>query len=52
MSEKVTNELMYEVLKSLQADMSDLKHGQSEIRESVISLREDVNSSRKDTLRV
>ncbi len=29
---EVTNELMYEVLKKIQADVSELKHGQQSIR--------------------
>ncbi len=36
---EVTNELMYEVLKSIQADVRHLKDGQGEIRHEIVSLR-------------
>ncbi|MCO5147632.1 MAG: hypothetical protein M9895_15805 [Aquamicrobium sp.] len=36
---EVTNELMYEVLKSLHADVRLLKDGQREIKQELISIR-------------
>lgn len=36
---EVSNELMYEVLKKLQADMGMLKEGQRETRQDINSLR-------------
>ncbi len=36
---EVSNELMYEVLKKMQADMGMLKEGQRETRQDINSLR-------------
>ncbi len=36
---EVTNELMYEVLKKLQVDMSQVKDGLGEVRQEIVALR-------------
>ena len=41
---KVTNDLIYEVLKQMQTDIAHLKHGQQELRDSFIIVREDIHS--------
>lgn len=45
---EVTNELMYEVLKKIQADVSELKHGQQSIRQELISVRGHMLSMQND----
>jgi predicted nucleic acid-binding Zn-ribbon protein len=40
---KVTNELIYDVLKQLQSDVSTLKHGQQELKDAFIIVREDIH---------
>ena len=36
---EVTNELMYEVLKKLQSEMSQVKDGLGEVRQEIVALR-------------
>ncbi|MFC3072883.1 hypothetical protein [Shinella pollutisoli] len=45
---KVTQELMFELLKKIQADTQSLKQGQSEIRAEINALRGTVISMQKD----
>jgi len=58
MAENITNELMYEVLKSLQKDMASVKMTLADhtrqfirVREEINGLRDDVNGLRGDDLR-
>lgn len=48
---EVTNELIYEVLKSLQAGQADIKATQADHTRQLIRLREEVNGLRGDDLR-
>ena len=41
---KVTNDLIYEVLKQMQSDLSTVKHDIGELKEGQMRLREDVHS--------
>lgn len=45
---EVTNELMYEVLKSLQQDVRFLKDGQREIKQELVSIRGYILSIQND----
>lgn len=45
---EITNELMYEVLKSLQHDIRLLKDGQTEIKQELISIRGHLISMQND----
>ncbi len=45
---EVTNELIYEVLRSLQADVRQLKDGQAEIRQELIAIRGTIVSMQQD----
>ena len=45
---EVTNDLLYEVSKRLQSDMSDLKLGQQEIRVEIGALRGHMNAVQQD----
>ncbi len=44
----VTNELMYEVLRSLQQDIRTVKDGQNEIRNEIVSMRLNLVSIHQD----
>ncbi|MDI6027588.1 hypothetical protein QBK99_15460 [Corticibacterium sp. UT-5YL-CI-8] len=44
----VTNELIYEILKSLQGDIRQLKDGQAEIRHELIAIRSQLISINQD----
>ena len=44
----VTNELMYELLKRMQTDISSLKHGQREHRDDILSLRNQMHGMQGD----
>lgn len=48
---EVTNELIYEILKSLQAGQADIKATQADHTRQLIRLREEVNGLRGDDLR-
>ena len=51
MSEKrVSNELLYEVLKNIQADISTLKKMRSEMREGFAASRSHMQASQKDAI--
>ncbi|CAN0653024.1 SlyX protein [Nitratireductor aquimarinus] len=45
----VTNELLYEVLKSMQGRLDKLEAGQSEIRQELISIRGHMIAIQQDT---
>lgn len=45
---EVTNELMYELLKRMQADIAGLKQGQRDHRDDILSLRNQVHSVQGD----
>lgn len=47
----VTNDLMFEVLKSMQGDLARVKADVSDIKETQLRLREDVHHLRADVLR-
>lgn len=58
MAENVNDELMFEILKQLQKDMSDVKATLTDhtrqfirVREDINSVREDINGLRGDDLR-
>lgn len=58
MPENVTNELLYEVLKQIQAGQADMKGVLADhtrqlirVREDINSVREDINNLRSDDLR-
>jgi|GEM_PF-1082522 len=58
MAESITNELMYEVLKQLQKDMSSVRATLADhscqliwVREDINSVRDDINGLRGDDLR-
>lgn len=48
---EVTNDLIYEILKSLQAGQADIKATQADHTRQLIRLREEVNGLRGDDLR-
>jgi hypothetical protein len=48
---EVTNELLYEVLKKLQADMAEVKTTLADHGRQLIRIREDINVLRGDDLR-
>jgi hypothetical protein len=47
----ITNELIYEILKKLQTDISDIKAVQSDHSMQFIRVREDINSIRGECTR-
>jgi hypothetical protein len=51
MAENVTNELMYEVLKKLQAGQAEIKATLADVVTQLIRVREEINSVRSDDLR-
>ncbi len=51
MAENITNELIYEVLKSLQENIRRIDSSLREIKDGQIHIREDINSVRGDVLR-
>ena len=48
---EITNELIYEVLKRLQAGQADIKNVLTEHTRQLIKIREDINNLRSDDLR-
>ena len=48
MPETVNNELIYEVLKRIQADLTEVKAAQADHSRQFIRVREDINSLRGD----
>ena len=51
MSQNVTSELIYDVLKQVQADMAEVKGTLADHTRQFIRVREDINSLRGDDLR-
>ena len=51
MPEKVDNELIYEVLKKLQAGQAEMKATLGDVVTQVIRVREDISNLRSDDLR-
>jgi hypothetical protein len=51
MPEKVDNELVYEVLKKLQAGQAEMKATLADIVAQLIRVRQDINSVQSDDLR-
>lgn len=51
MTDAITNELIYEVLKKLQTDVAQIKETQRDHSQQFIRLREDINGIRSDALR-
>jgi len=51
MPENVTNELIYEVLKKLQAGQAEMKATLADVVAQLIRVREDINNVRSDDLR-
>ncbi|MCP9237917.1 hypothetical protein [Lewinella sp. JB7] len=51
MTDDVTNELMYKVLKKIQGDLSDVKDDIKDIKEGQISIRNQLHAMQGDTLR-
>lgn len=49
---EVTNQLIYEVLKQLQADMAQVKATQADHTQQFLRMREDINNLRSDDLRL
>jgi hypothetical protein len=52
MPENVTNELIYEVLKQLQAGQAEMKVALADHTRQLIRIREDINNLRGDDLRL
>jgi archaellum component FlaC len=52
MSENVTNELMYELLKQIQGDVSHLKTAVHELKQGQIRIRNDIHELKGDVLRL
>jgi hypothetical protein len=48
---EITNELMYNILKQIQATLAEMKATQLEHSRTLIRVREDINSLRGDDLR-
>lgn len=48
---EVTNEIIYEVLKSIQSTLSNHGHQLKELKDSGIAIREDILGVRNDLLR-
>lgn len=48
---KVTNDLLYEILKRVQADLAELKNGQRDLKEGQIAIRDDIHAARGAILR-
>lgn len=48
---EATNELILEILKSLQQDNVAIKRGIADIKQNIISARDDIHSLRTDILR-
>ena len=51
MSQNVTNELIYDVLKQVQADVAEVKGTLADHTRQFIRVREDINNLRGDDLR-
>ena len=51
MPETVTNELLYEVMKQVQAGQTEMKKTLGDLVAQVIRVREDINNLRSDDLR-
>ncbi len=51
MTEAVTSELIYEVLKDIRNDVSHMKEDIRDLKEGQIAIREDLQSLRRDGLR-
>ena len=51
MAENVSSELLYEVLKKLQAGQAEMKATLGDVVAQLIRIREDINSLRSDDLR-
>ena len=51
MAETITNELMYEILKKIQADVTVIKAELSDVKAMQLRLREDFNRFEGDLLR-
>jgi septation ring formation regulator EzrA len=49
---QITNELMYEILKSIQARLETMDKGLKDIAHGQIRLREDLNNFHRDTIRL
>ena len=45
---EVANDLIYEILKKIQADVSEFRHGQQNIRQELISMRGHMLSMQND----
>ena len=45
---EVTNQLIFDVLRSMQADLSQLKEGQREIRQELIAIRGHITAMQAD----
>ena len=52
MAAPITNELMYEVLKKIQADVSHIRGRTDDHDQQFISLREQINSLQGDLIRL
>lgn len=48
---EITNELMYDILKQIQATLAEVKSAQREHSRQLIRVREDINALRGDDLR-
>jgi hypothetical protein len=51
MTENITNELIYEVLKKIQGDLTEIKGTLADHSHQFIRVREDINGLRADGLR-
>jgi chromosome segregation ATPase len=49
---EISNELMYEVLKSIQAAVAEIKATQADHTRQLLRIRDDINSLRSDDLRI
>lgn len=48
----ITNELMFEILKSIQTTVADVKAAQTEHARQLLRVREDINNFHRDTIRL
>lgn len=49
---QITNELMFEILKSIQAKIESMDRGMKDLAQGQIRVREDLNNFHRDTIRL
>lgn len=51
MDEKISNELIYDVLKNMQSSISKIENNMQELKQGQINIRDDIHALRGDVLR-